>query len=173
VIELRVNLGDRSYPVRIGPWRDWDLRHLFDDARPARWAVVSDTRVWDLWGRDLLSCLGSAGIEASVLCLDAGEPAKSHQTLFRIYDHLLSEKVHRDGVLAVFGGGVLGDVAGFAAATYQRGIRYVQIPTTLLAMVDSSVGGKTGVNLPDAKNMVGGFHQPAHVLADTATLASL
>ena len=75
MIELKVNLGHRSYPVRIGPWRDWDLRHLFEDARPARWAVVSDTRVWELWGRDLLSGLGSAGIEASVLCLDAGQVA--------------------------------------------------------------------------------------------------
>ena len=173
MIELKVNLGHRSYPVRIGPWRDWDLRHLFEDARPARWAVVSDTRVWELWGRDLLSGLGSAGIEASVLCLDAGEPAKSHQTLFRIYDHLLAEKVHRDGVLAVFGGGVLGDVGGFAAATYQRGIRYVQIPTTLLAMVDSSVGGKTGVNYGHHKNMVGAFHQPSAVLISPEWLMSL
>lgn len=173
MIELQVNLGDRSYPVRIGPWRDWDLRSLFNESRPGKWSVVSDRRVWDLWGRDLLSCLGSAGIEASVLCLDAGESAKSHHTLFRIYDHLLAEKVHRDGVLAVFGGGVLGDVAGFAAATYQRGIHYIQIPTTLLAMVDSSVGGKTGVNYGQHKNMVGAFHQPSAVLISPEWLMSL
>ncbi|MEZ4653615.1 MAG: 3-dehydroquinate synthase [Candidatus Eisenbacteria bacterium] len=173
MIELQVNLGRRSYPVRIGPWRDWELRTLFEGTQLGRWAIVADGGVWELWGRDLLSGLGSAGVEASVLCLEAGERSKSHETVFRVYDHLLAEKVRRDGVLAVFGGGVLGDVAGFAAATYQRGIRYVQIPTTLLSMVDSSVGGKTGVNYGSHKNMVGAFHQPSAVLISPEWLISL
>lgn len=173
MIELHVNLGIRSYPVRIGPWRDWELRTLLGVDRLGDWAIVADERVWDLWGKDLLAGLGSAGIEASVLCLSGGETAKNHETLFRIYDFLLERRIRRDGVLAVFGGGVLGDVGGFAAGTYQRGIRCVQIPTTLLAMVDSSVGGKTGVNYRSQKNIIGAFHQPAAVLIATDWLRSL
>jgi 3-dehydroquinate synthase len=120
-----------------------------------------------------MACLGAAGIDVHVLELEGGEPAKSHETLFRIYDHLLAKKVRRDGTLAAFGGGVIGDVAGFAAATWQRGIRFVQIPSTLLAQVDSSVGGKTGLNFREHKNLVGAFHQPSAVLISPEWLNSL
>jgi len=173
VIELTVRLGDRSYPVRIGPWRDWDLRALVRDWPKSPWALVVDRRAWEVWSHDVLACLGAAGVDVHVLELEGGEPAKGHASLFRIYDHLLANKIRRDGTLAAFGGGVLGDLAGFAAATWQRGIRFVQIPTTLLAQVDSSVGGKTGVNYREHKNLVGSFHQPSGVLISPEWLNSL
>lgn len=172
MIEIQVALGERAYPVRIGSWRDWELRGLQDlTARP--WALVSDTRVWKSWGQDLQAAFATAGIETSPLLLGAGEAAKTHQTLFHIYDHLFSRRIRRDGVIAVFGGGVLGDVVGFAAATYLRGVRYVQIPSTLLAQVDSSVGGKTGLNYAGYKNTIGAFHQPSAVLISPEWLLSL
>lgn len=173
MIEIVVKLGDRSYPVRIGPWRDWDLRTVVRSWPASPWALVADRRAWETWSGDLLACLGAAGVDVHVLELEGGEPAKSHETLLRIYDHLLAKKVRRDGTLAAIGGGVIGDVAGFAAATWQRGIRFVQIPTTLLAQVDSGVGGKTGLNLRDHKNLIGAFHQPAAVLVSPEWLNSL
>lgn len=173
MFEIDVRLGARSYPVRIGPWRDWDLRELVREWPRSPWTLVADRAVWDVWSKDLLACLGAAQIDVNVLELDGGEEAKAHSSLFRIYDHLLAHKAHRDGTLAVFGGGVLGDVAGFAAATWQRGIRFVQIPTTLLAQVDSSVGGKTGLNFGRHKNIIGTFHQPSAVLISPEWLNSL
>lgn len=173
MIELVVKLGDRSYPVRIGPWRDWDLRSLVPGWTGSPWALVVDRQAWSVWSRDLHACLGSAGVEVRVLELEAGEPAKRHETLFRIYDHLSEHRVRRDGTLAVFGGGVVGDLAGFAAATWQRGIRFVQMPTTLLAQVDSSIGGKTGLNYGEQKNLIGAFHQPSAVLISPEWLHSL
>jgi len=173
LIEITVHLGQRSYPVRIGPWRDWDLRNLAREWPQTPWTLVCDRRVWDVWSKDLLACLGSAQVDLNLLELEGGEPAKAHGNLFRIYDHLLAHKVRRDGTLAVFGGGVLGDLAGFAAATWQRGIRFVQIPTTLLAQVDSSVGGKTGMNYGEHKNLIGTFHQPSAVLISPEWLNSL
>lgn len=171
--ELTVHLGDRSYPVRIGPWRDWDLRTLAREWAGAPWALIVDRHAWAIWSQDVLSCLGAAGIDTHVIELEGGEPSKEHGTLLRIYDHLLSQRIRRDGTVAAFGGGVLGDLAGFAAATWQRGIRFVQIPTTLLAQVDSSLGGKTGLNYRDHKNLIGCFHQPAAVLISPEWLNSL
>ncbi len=175
MIEIDVRLGARSYPVSIGSWRDWDLRSVVRDRNrgSARWALVADRKVWEVWGRDLEACAGSAGLEFHPLLLDAGEAQKSHETLFRIYDHLLATRTRRDGVVAVFGGGVLGDLVGFAASTYQRGISYIQAPTTLLAQVDSSVGGKTGLNYGGHKNMIGAFHQPSAVFISPEWLATL
>jgi len=173
MIELSVRLGERSYPVRIGPWRDWDLRSLIRAWPESPWALVTDRRVWGTWSKDLAACLGSAKIDFHVLELAGGEESKDHASLQRIYDHLLAHKIRRDGTLAVFGGGVLGDLAGFAAATWQRGIRLVQFPTTLLAQVDSSVGGKNGVNYGQYKNLIGTFHQPAAVLISPEWLGSL
>lgn len=173
MIELSVKLSERSYPVRIGSWRDWDLRSFLPAKTGHVWPLVADRKVWEVWGRDVLSSFGSARIDLHVLEMDAGEPAKNHESLFRIYDHLLATRMRRDGVLVVFGGGVLGDLSGFAAATYQRGVPYVQIPTTLLAQVDSSIGGKTGLNYGGHKNMIGAFHQPAAVLISPEWLATL
>ena len=173
MIDLEVRTKSRAYPVRIGSWRDWDLRELLDLDEIGTWVVVGDRRVWEHWGQDLLAAFGSAGIEPSVLTLEAGEPMKTHESVFQVYDFFLQHRMRRDGAVAVFGGGVLGDLVGFAAATYQRGIRYVQIPSTLLAMVDSSVGGKTGVNYRKHKNMIGAFHQPELVLVSPEWLLSL
>jgi 3-dehydroquinate synthase len=173
VIELEVGLGARSYPIRIGPWRDWDLRSLIRSWPRRPWALICDRSAWDIWSSDLLACLTSAEIEVRVLELEGGESSKTHANVFRIYDHFLAHKIRRDGTCAVFGGGVLGDLAGYAAATWQRGIRYVQIPTTLLGQVDSSVGGKAGVNYGGHKNLIGAFHQPAAVLISPEWLNSL
>lgn len=173
MIELTVNLGDRSYPVWIGPWRDWDLRALARAWAPTPWALVADRAAWETWSGDLLACLGAAGVDLHVLELEGGESAKDHATLRRIYDHLLAHQIRRDGTVAVFGGGVLGDLTGFAAATWQRGVRFVQIPTTLLAQVDSSVGGKTGLNYQSHKNLIGTFHQPSAVLISPEWLHTL
>lgn len=173
MIDIDVRLRERGYPVRIGPWRDWDLGRLLPQRVPADWPAVADQKVWEVWGEDLRASFGTAGINLHVLELDAGETAKSHATLFKIYDHLLASRARRDTTLVVFGGGVLGDLAGFAAATYQRGIAYLQIPTTLLAQVDSSVGGKTGLNYGGHKNMIGAFHQPRAVLISPEWLSSL
>jgi 3-dehydroquinate synthase len=173
MIELQVRLGERSYPVRIGPWRDWGLRSLVKGWPAQSWGLVADRKVWEVWSKDLLSCLDAAHIEVRVLELDGGETAKDLTTLRRIYDHLLSQKIRRDGTLAVFGGGVLGDLAGFAAATWLRGIRLVQIPTTLMSQVDSSVGGKNGLNFGQYKNLIGSYHQPDAVLISPEWLNSL
>jgi len=178
LIELEVRLGERSYPIRIGPWRDWDLRSLTRGWARAPWALVVDRRAWDVWSRDILSCLGASEIDVRVLEIEGGEGAKGHQAVFRIYDHLMASGIRRDGTLAAFGGGVVGDIAGFAAATWMRGIRFVQIPTTLLAQVDASVGGKTGLNYGQGralsgKNLIGAFHQPGAVLISPEWLTSL
>ncbi|MCA9755142.1 MAG: 3-dehydroquinate synthase [Candidatus Eisenbacteria bacterium] len=173
MIDLEVKAKSRTYPVRIGSWRDWDLRGLLDLESMGAWALVADKRVWEHWGQDLLSAFGSAGIDPAVLTLEAGEPMKSHDSVFQVYDFFLQHRLKRDGVVVVFGGGVLGDLVGFAAATYQRGVRYIQIPSTLLAMVDSAVGGKTGVNYRNHKNMIGAFHQPDAVLVAPEWLLSL
>ena len=170
--ELRVDLGERSYPILIG-------RGLLDDA--SVWhgvpgtvaAVVTSERIGPLYLERVTQALERAGKRTISIILPDGETFKTWETLNTIFDALLSARCDRKTLLAALGGGVIGDVAGFAAATYQRGIPFVQIPTTLLAQVDSSVGGKTAINHPRGKNMVGAFYQPQLVLADTATLDTL
>jgi len=171
VIDLHIALG-RGYPIRVGPWRDWDLRTLLRDWPSVPWAMIVDREAWRFWADDVLSALGSVRIEPAVLELPGGERTKTHATLMRIYDHLQAAGVGRDGTLAVFGGGVLGDLAGFAAATWMHGIRLVQIPTTLHSQVDSSVGGMTGLNFGDQRNLIGGIHQPSAVLISPEWLNS-
>lgn len=171
---VHVELGDRSYDVEIGPG-------LIDEAgariapliRRKRVTVLTDENVGRLHLEALRDGLGRAGIEMSALALPAGEATKSWPHFERAVEWLLSEKVERNDVVVAFGGGVIGDLAGFAAAVLRRGVRFVQIPTSLLAQVDSSVGGKTGINAPHGKNLIGAFHQPSLVLADTAVLGSL
>ena len=135
--------------------------------------VISDSQVAARHASPLMASLSSAGIAATLHLVPAGETAKEMAVLSGIYDALGSAGVDRQGLLLVLGGGTVGDVAGFAAATWMRGIRYVQIPTTLLAMVDSSIGGKTGINLPSGKNMVGAVHQPSAVFCDLDYLSTL
>jgi 3-dehydroquinate synthase len=170
--ELKVALDERSYPIIIG-------RHLLENADFARYvpgrrvAIVTNTVVAPLYLDKLTSMLESAGKRCIAVVLPDGEEEKNVDNLMRIFDALLQNKCDRKTTLLALGGGVIGDMTGFAAATYMRGVPFVQVPTTLLAQVDSSVGGKTAINHPLGKNMIGAFYQPQSVLADTATLMSL
>jgi 3-dehydroquinate synthase len=169
-----VHLGARSYEVRIG-------HGLLDQAglqmapllRRRRVAIVADERVAALHLNRLMRGLDAMGIGAEVLTLPSGEGTKNWAHLARTVEWLLETKVERRDVVVAFGGGVVGDLVGFAAAILRRGVRFVQIPTTLLAQVDSSVGGKTGINTAQGKNLVGAFHQPSLVLADIGLLETL
>jgi len=173
--EVVINLGTRSYRVAIEPGllRETGDRvmSLFPGAR--RVIVVGDRRVLGLHGRPLRASLERARLRATVIAVRGGEREKTLAGATRLYGRLLQAGADRETPLLAFGGGVIGDLAGFVAATYMRGIPYVQVPTTLLAQVDASVGGKTGVNHPAAKNLIGAFHQPAAVLIDPAVLATL
>ena len=142
-------------------------------ANTAHAVVISDTQVAARHAAPLMATLSSAGIPATLHTVPHGEMAKEMAVLSGIYDALGSAGVDRQGMLLVLGGGTVGDVAGFAAATWMRGTRYIQVPTTLLAMVDSSIGGKTGINLPSGKNMIGAVHQPSAVFCDLDYLATL
>lgn len=171
---VTVPLGDRAYEVRIGP----GLIDAAGDAirpflRRPRVAVVTEARVAALHLPRLTDALAAAGIESSALALDPGEGTKGWAGLQQATEWLIGERVARDDLVVAFGGGVIGDLAGFASAILRRGVGFVQIPTTLLAQVDSSVGGKTGINSPQGKNLVGAFHQPRLVLADTGLLDTL
>ncbi len=171
---VHVPLGDRAYDVRIGPGliarAGEEIAPLL--ARP-RVAILTDETVAAQHLGPLEAALSVAGIATSALTLPPGEATKSWAMLERSVEWLLAEKIERRDVVVALGGGVIGDLAGFAAAVLRRGVRFVQIPTSLLAQVDSSVGGKTGINSPAGKNLVGAFHQPARVLADIDALATL
>ncbi|MBD0866479.1 MAG: 3-dehydroquinate synthase [Rhodobacteraceae bacterium] len=169
-----VDLGTRSYIVDIGPGLlpDAGVRIAPFLNRP-RVAVVTDEIVAGHHLKVLETGLRAAGIDMVALTLPAGEATKSWLYLTQTVEWLLQERVERCDVMIALGGGVIGDLVGFAAAILRRGIRFVQIPTSLLAQVDSSVGGKTGINAPQGKNLIGTFHQPIHVLADTDVLATL
>ncbi len=168
---LTIDLGARSYPILIGPG-------LIDDpavmatAVPARDVlIVTNEVVGPLYAERLQQAL--AGKRTATVSLPDGEQHKTLEVTGRIFDALVLGRLNRDACIVALGGGVVGDVAGFAAACYQRGVEFVQVPTTLLAQVDSSVGGKTGVNHPGGKNLIGAFHQPRAVVSDTATLRTL
>ncbi|MCG9917379.1 MAG: 3-dehydroquinate synthase [Phenylobacterium sp.] len=171
---VTVGLGERAYEVRIGPGLIAEAgRHIRPLLKRGRTAVISDETVWRLHGPDLTAALAAEGISASPVLVPAGEGSKSFEMLARVSDDLLALELDRGDLIVAFGGGVVGDLAGFAAAIYKRGIDFVQIPTTLLAQVDSSVGGKTAIDTPRGKNLIGAFHQPRLVLADLDVLASL
>ena len=174
MIAVDVALGERSYPIAIGAGlleRAGD--YLVPRLASRRAVVVTNPVVAQHWLGPLRASLAGAGIEAQVLLIPDGESYKSWDTLHDLLTRLLEMQAERSTTLIALGGGVVGDIAGFAAAIYQRGMRYVQIPTTLLAQVDSSVGGKTAVNHPLGKNMIGAFHQPDAVLIDIGCLATL
>lgn len=169
--KVTVELGERSYPILIGSGLLSSGEVLPDLLREARVLVVSNSTVAPLYLARVLDTL--RGREAHSLILPDGEVYKTLDTMEDIVSELLRHRLGRDACLIALGGGVIGDITGFAAACYQRGIRYLQVPTTLLAQVDSSVGGKTAVNHELGKNMIGAFHQPSGVVADTATLKTL
>jgi 3-dehydroquinate synthase len=163
-----------GYEVVVRPGALVDLPALLRVAAPAhRYAVVSDSNVAPLWGEAVLGPLREAGLRADLVTVPAGESAKTRATWAHVLDEFLALGLGRDACVLALGGGVVGDLAGFAAATFLRGVSVVQIPTTLLAMVDASVGGKTGIDAPAGKNLIGAFHQPRLVLADPATLGTL
>ncbi len=171
---VHVALGDRSYDVEIGPGLIAEAgARIAPLLARKRVAVLTDETVAGLHLEALRAGLAAQGIEMSSLALPAGEATKGWPQFTRAVEWLLDQKVERRDVVVAFGGGVIGDLAGFAAAVLRRGVRFVQIPTTLLAQVDSSVGGKTGINAPQGKNLIGAFHQPSLVLADTGILDSL
>ena len=163
-----------SYPIHIGPGvLDRLAPSLLSLGGIRKVCVVSDSHVFPLYGASVLSGVRDAGLAVCSFVLPAGEASKNGTTLLSLLDHLAREQLTRTDAVIALGGGVVGDLAGFAAAVFLRGIRYIQIPTTLLAAVDSSVGGKTAINLPGGKNLAGAFYQPSLVLCDTDTLKTL
>jgi 3-dehydroquinate synthase len=171
VQQLTIDLGTRSYPILIGAGL-LEQRELLERHIAARSVlVVTNDTVARLYLESLRR--GLAGFKVSVLTLPDGEQFKTLDSLSRIFDALVAARINRDGAVLALGGGVIGDMAGFAAACYQRGIAYAQLPTTLLAQVDAAVGGKTSVNHPAGKNLIGAFHQPCCVISDTRTLGTL
>ncbi|WP_445365403.1 3-dehydroquinate synthase [Microbulbifer sp. ANSA001] len=169
---LNVELGERSYPIIIGSQLLGDSQYLLPYIRGQQICIVTNETVAPLYLDQLLKGLSSFD-KVDVVELPDGESFKTLDTLNRIFDTLLEQRHNRTTTLIALGGGVVGDMCGFAAACYQRGVDFIQVPTTLLAQVDSSVGGKTGVNHPLGKNMIGAFYQPRLVLADMDTLVTL
>lgn len=172
VEKLTVDLSERSYPILIGRGM-LTAAYILQHVPHRQAAIVTNTIVAPLYLEKLRASLESNGVSVVSIILPDGEEHKNWQTLNLLFNELLAHKCERAVTLIALGGGVVGDIAGFAAATYLRGVPYIQAPTTLLAQVDSSVGGKTGINHPSGKNMIGAFYQPRLVLADTATLDTL
>ena len=171
MLTLQVDLADRGYPIHIGSNLLSEPAHYRPHIRGRRVVVISDSRVAALYGKPV--CVALADFEPRLLTFSPGETSKTLETYALLADQLIDGRFDRRVTLIALGGGVVGDITGFLAATFQRGVYFVQVPTTLLAQVDSSVGGKTGVNRPGGKNLLGAFHQPRCVLVDTATLATL
>jgi 3-dehydroquinate synthase len=171
---ITVNLGDRSYPICVGENLLGRIGELMRQAGLGKKiAVVTDARIAALYLEPVETSLRHAGFETAVVRLPEGEEHKNLESVALIYDRLVGARFERGSALVALGGGVVGDVTGFAAATFLRGVPFVQVPTTLLAQVDSSVGGKTGVNHREGKNLIGAFYQPRLVLIDVAALRSL
>ena len=170
---LKVDLGERSYPIEIGTGLLKDSQLLAKSIKGKRIAIITNDVVAPLYLERLTDSLKASGKEVISLVLPDGEKEKNWESLMKIFDFLMTNKCDRKTTLAALGGGVIGDITGYAAASFMRGVPFVQIPTTLLSEVDSSVGGKTGINHPLGKNMIGAFYQPVAVIADTSTLNSL
>jgi len=172
--ELKVNLGERSYPVHIGEGLLVRLPGMLDNlGLGKRLTIVTNTVVARIHSRNLIDTLKSRGFEIDLIVFPDGEAQKSLATAGKIFQTLAGNRAEREMPILALGGGVIGDLAGFVAATYQRGVPFVQLPTTLLAQVDSSIGGKVAVNVGKLKNMAGAFYQPRLVVSDTAVLKTL
>ena len=172
-LTVHVPLGERSYDILIGRGLLPEAGALIAPLGARRAAIVSDETVAPLYADRLIASLAERGIGSATILVPPGEASKSYDSLARVCDAVLAARVERGDLVIALGGGVIGDLAGFAAAIVRRGMRFVQMPTTLLAQVDSSVGGKTGINSRHGKNLVGAFHQPSLVIADTSLLDSL
>ena len=168
---VQVKLGDRSYPILIG--RNLSPGSTLESPAGLRCLIVSDSNVDPLHGGRAQRLLEERGLECVRTVVPAGEATKDLKWVAPLYEKAAGTALDRSGLILALGGGMVGDLAGFVAATYLRGIRFIQVPTSLLAVVDSSVGGKTGVNLPQGKNLVGAFHQPIEVVADLELMATL
>src|SRR5213594_1643892 len=177
MVKLRVAISeqrDASYDIVIGRGLLADLPAFVKAACPAsRYVVITDSHVAKLYGKQVMARFHDAKLQVELLEFPAGEWNKTRETWALLSDRMLAAQIGRDSAVIALGGGVVGDVAGFVAATYLRGIPCVQVPTTLLAMIDSSIGGKTGVDVPAGKNLLGAFHQPRLVVADLEVLGSL
>jgi 3-dehydroquinate synthase len=173
-ITVDVALGDRAYDIVIGRDALTSLGKRVAALRPgARTAIVTDRTVASYWLARTEASLAQAGVATSHVIVEEGEGSKSYAVLQQVSEALISARIERADLVVALGGGVVGDLAGFAAAILRRGVDFVQVPTSLLAQVDSSVGGKTGINSPQGKNLIGSFHQPVLVVADTAVLDTL
>jgi 3-dehydroquinate synthase len=173
-VNVDVALGDRAYDIVIGRGVLASLGERVAALRPGvRTAIVTDRTVAKHWLEPAEASLASAGIPTSRIVVEEGEISKTYAGLEKVSEALIAAKVERNDLVIALGGGVVGDLAGFAAAILRRGVDFVQVPTSLLAQVDSSVGGKTGINSPQGKNLLGAFHQPVLVIADTAVLDTL
>lgn len=173
-MKLTVNLEKNSYPIYIeNGILSKAGEHISKYFKGKKIMIISDDNVFPLYGENLLSSLNRTGYECYSIVLPHGEPTKSFQTLPRIYESMLSAEISRSDLVIALGGGVIGDLAGFAAASFLRGVKLVQVPTSLLAQVDSSVGGKVAVDLPQGKNLVGAFYHPRLVLIDPDVLSTL
>ncbi len=170
---LTVDLGDRSYPIYIGIDLLDESNLITDHVHGNSALIVSNTTVAPLYLQTVQDSLQTSDIRFDSVILEDGEQYKTIDSVMSIIETLLAQRYDRQSTIIALGGGVVGDIAGFAASLYQRGVNFIQIPTTLLSQVDSSVGGKTGVNHPLGKNMIGAFHQPQCVIADTRTLSTL
>lgn len=170
---LTVELGERAYPIHIGQRLLSQADLLLPHLKRPQVAIVTNTTVAPLYLEQVSAPLRAQGVSVLPIVLPDGEQYKNAETLDIIYDTLLAHRCERSCTLIALGGGVVGDITGYAAATYLRGVPFIQMPTTLLSQVDSSVGGKTGINHPRGKNMIGAFYQPQVVLADTTTLNTL
>jgi len=171
---VEVALGDRAYDIVIGRDQLASLGERIAALRPgARTAIVTDHTVAKHWLAQTEASLAASGIASSRIVVDEGEGSKTYAGFQQVCEGLISAKIERNDLVIALGGGVVGDLAGFAAAAVRRGVDFVQVPTSLLAQVDSSVGGKTGINSPQGKNLIGAFHQPVLVIADTAILDTL
>ena len=171
---LTIHLGERSYPIHVAPGiLDRAGALMVEALGPCRCAIITDDQVGPLYLRRLEESLQGAGLSCAALTLPAGEPTKSLASLGQVYDFLCQAGLTRRDAVIALGGGVMGDLAGLAAATFLRGVAFVQVPTSLLAQVDSSVGGKVAVDLPQGKNLVGAFYQPRLVILDPDTLRTL
>lgn len=170
---IKVNLGKRSYPIFIDNGLLRRIPELLGPRTGHQWIIVTQATVRNLYAYKLTEVLKSAGLDVSIIIIPEGEDAKTLSEVESIYQQLLELNCDRSTLLVALGGGVVGDVTGFVAATYLRGVDYLQVPTTLLAMVDSAIGGKTGVNLPQGKNLVGAIYQPKGVVVDPELLQSL
>ena len=173
-VTVDVALGDRAYDIVIGRDVLASLGERVAALRPGvRTAVVTDRTVAKHWLEPAEASLAAAGVPTSRIVVEEGEGSKSYATLTQVSEALIAAKIERNDLVIALGGGVVGDLAGFAAAILRRGVDFVQVPTSLLAQVDSSVGGKTGINSPQGKNLIGAFHQPVLVIADTSVLDTL